>query len=46
MEAKIAFSRLFQQYRISLPEDYELVPVQRFTVQVKDDIPCLVKTKE
>ena len=46
MEAKIAFSRLFQTYEIVLPESFELVAVQRGIIQTKDDIPCVLKIKE
>ena len=40
MEAKIAFSRLMQTYKVTLPENYEIVAVQRTVLQVKGDIPC------
>ena len=36
MEAKLALARLFQTYKISFPEDYKLVPVQRGSTQPKD----------
>ena len=42
MEAKIAFSRLFQTYKITLPSNYKLVTVQRVMIQTKDDIECVL----
>ena len=42
MEAKIAFSRLLQTYKVMLPSDYRLVTVQRVMVQTKDDILCVL----
>ena len=45
MEAKMAFAKLFQTYKISLPEEYELVPVLRTTLQPKDDIYCTVESR-
>lgn len=46
MEAKIAFSRLFQTYKIRLPDNYELVAVQRGTVQTKDDVHCYLECRQ
>lgn len=46
MEAKMAFARLFQVYKIELPDRYELVPVLRTTLQPKDDIPCKLKHRK
>ena len=43
MEAKIAFARLFQMYKIELPENYKLVAAMRGTIQPKDEIPCKLK---
>ena len=44
MSAKVVFSRLFQTYKISLPEDYELVIVQRAALQPKDDVYCVLQS--
>ena len=46
MEAKMAFARLFQTYKIKLPENYKLVAALRTTVQPKDDIPCKLEHRE
>ena len=46
MEAKMAFARLFQTYKIELPESYELVAALRTTIQPKDDIPCKLQHRE
>ena len=43
MEAKIAFSRLLQKYKVALPENYELVAVQRGTNQTKDNVYCTLE---
>ena len=46
MEAKIAFSRLFQTYKITLPDNYELVTAQRVMIQTKDNyIHCLLESR-
>ena len=45
MEAKMAFTRLFQTYKVKLPVDYELVAALRTTIQPKDDIPCKLQLK-
>ena len=46
MEAKIVLSRLFHKYKIKLPEDYKLVPVQRGILQPKDDVLCTLESRE
>jgi hypothetical protein len=46
MNAKVVFSRLLQTYKISLPEDYELVVVQRAAVQPKDDVYCVLQSQK
>jgi hypothetical protein len=46
MEAKMAFARLFQMYKIELPENYKLVAAIRGTIQPKDDIPCKLQHRE
>ena len=46
MEAKIVFSRLFQTYKITLPDNYQLVAVQRGTAQPKDDINCVLECRQ
>jgi hypothetical protein len=43
MNAKVIFSRLLQTFKFSLPENYELVVVQRAAVQPKDDVYCTLK---
>ena len=45
MEAKIVLSRLFQIYKVILPEGYELVAVQRGIVQAKDNVECVLEIK-
>ena len=46
MEAKIAFSRLLQTYKITLPDNYELFVVQRGTVQTKDNVQCVLENRQ
>ena len=46
MEAKIAFSRLLQKYKVTLPENYKLVAVQRTTNQTKDDVHCTLEHRQ
>ena len=46
IEAKMAFGRLFQKYKIELPENYELVAALRTAIQPKDDIPCKLQRRE
>jgi hypothetical protein len=46
MEAKMSFARLFQTYKIELPENYKLVAALRTTTQPKDDIPCRLQHRE
>jgi cytochrome P450 len=43
MEFKILFSKLLQTYAISLPEDYDVAPVQIMTLHPKDKVPCVLK---
>lgn len=43
MNAKVLLSRLFQTFKISLPENYELIVVQRATIQPKDDVHCTLE---
>ena len=43
MNAKVVFSRLLQTYKFALPEDYELVVMQRAAVQPKDDVNCTLE---
>lgn len=45
MEAKIVFSRLFQTFKINLPDGYEMVTVQRGLVQTKDDVMCTLENR-
>ena len=40
MEAKVIMSRLLQQFRISLPEGYELRETSNTTLQPKGNVPC------
>jgi len=40
MEAKVIMSRLLQQFRISLPEGYELRLTSKTTLQTEDNVPC------
>ena len=40
MQAKIFISRLFQMYRVTLPDDYELVLVEKVVRYPKGDLPC------
>lgn len=40
MEAKVIMSRLLQQFRISLPEGYELHVASKATLQPKDNVLC------
>ena len=42
----MVFARLFQTYKIKLPENYELVVAMKITIQPKDDIPCKVEHRE
>ena len=44
MNAKVIFSRLLQTFKVSLPEDYVLVVVQRGTNQLKDDLECVLES--
>ena len=46
MEAKIAFSRLLQKYKVTLPENYKLVAVQRGTNQTKDNVHCTLECRQ
>ena len=43
MEAKIAFSRLLQKYKVTLPDNYKLVAVQRGTNQTEDNVHCTLE---
>jgi len=40
MEAKVIMSQLLQQFRISLPEGYELRLTSKTTLKTKDNVPC------
>jgi len=44
MEAKVIMSRLLQQFRISLPEGYELRVASKATLQPKDNVLCTLVT--
>ena len=46
MEAKMALTRLFQTYKIELPENYKLVAAMRTTIQPKDDVPCKLQHRD
>ena len=46
MEAKVVLSKLLQNFTISLPEDYKLVPVARATTQPKDNVPCTLECRK
>ena len=46
MEAKVVFSRLIQTYKFSLPENYELVAIQKGSLQPKDDVCCLLESRK
>ena len=37
--------KAFQTFKIKLPDDYELVAVQRGIVQTKDDVHCILQTR-
>jgi len=43
MEAKVLLSKLYQNFTISLPENYKLVPAARATIQPKDNVPCTLE---
>ena len=43
MEAKMILARLTQTFTLSLPPDYELVKIQRATIQPKGTVPCTLK---
>ena len=46
MNAKVVFSRLIQTYKFSLPEDYELVIIQKGALQPKDDVHCVLENRK
>ena len=46
MNAKIVLSGIFQTFKLSLPEDYELVVVQRGPIQPKDDVECVLQSRQ
>ena len=46
MNAKVVFSRLIQTYKFSLPEDYELVIIQKGALQPKDDVHCILESRK
>ena len=39
------FSRLLQTFTFKVPDDYELVVVQRGIVQTKDDVNCVLQRR-
>ena len=45
IEAKIIMSRLFQQFIIQLPKDYELHIEQKITLEPKDGVNCTLKMR-
>ena len=46
MEAKLVLARLFQSFTITLPDDYEIVPVVRTTMQPQDSVLCKLQLRE
>lgn len=42
MEAKAIMSRLLQQFRVSLPEGYQLRVEAKGSVQPKGTVPCIL----
>ena len=46
MNAKVVFSRLFQTFKFSLPENYELVIIQKGALQPKDDAYCVLESRK
>ena len=45
MEAKILLSRLLQSYKLTLPDDYQLVFVPGALTQTKDDVECTLQIR-
>jgi hypothetical protein len=43
MEAKMLLSRLFQTYKITLSEGYELIEVQKVFLQPKGEVLCVLE---
>ena len=41
MEAKVVLARLLSTFQVTLPENYELVPVVKFTQQPRDTVRTL-----
>ena len=45
MEAKVVLGKLLQNFSISLPDNYKLVPADRTTKQPKDMVPCTLEVR-
>ena len=45
MEAKIVLARLLSTFQFTLPENYELVPVVKFTQQPRGTVPCTLQLR-
>lgn len=45
IESKIIMSRLFQQFIVQLPKDYELHIEQKITLEPKDGVNCTLKMR-
>jgi hypothetical protein len=45
MMVKMAFSRVFQNYKFTLPEGYKLIAAQRGTIQTKDNVHCILEIR-
>jgi len=43
METKVVLTKLLQNFTISLPDNYKLVPAARSITQPKDNVPCTLK---
>jgi len=46
MEAKVVLAKLLQNFTISLPENYKLVPADRTTKQPKDNVSCTLELRK
>ena len=46
MEAKVVLSKLFQNYTISLPDNYKLVAAARTTTQPKGSVLCTLEVRK
>ena len=46
MSSKVLFSRLFQMFNISLPENYELVAIMSVVLEPKGDVCCTLESRK